>query len=152
MALALGKRSRSFFYALVCSLASVLGGMLGYVIGAFMWEVVRGFCFTYLFPEATFQYVGSLYEQYNFWVVFTAGFTPIPFKVITISGGVFGISFPVFVVASAISRSARFFLVAGLISVLGGSIRRFIDRYFDLLSIIFVVLLVLGFVVFKFVL
>ena len=85
-------------------------------------------------------------------MVFTAGFTPIPYKLITIGAGVFVINFPVFMVASLVSRSARFFLVAGLIRIFGASIKAFIDRYFNLLSILFVILLVGGFLVFKYVL
>jgi len=152
MALSLGKRVRSLFYAAVCSVGSVLGGIAGYAIGALAWDVVRDFAFTYLFSEAAFNEVGSYYDRYNFWVVFTAGFTPIPFKVITVSGGVFGINFPLFVLASAVSRSARFFLVAGLIYRYGEPIRSFIDRYFNTLTLIFAALLLAGFVVFQFVL
>jgi len=152
MALALGKRVRSLFYATVCSIGSVLGGIGGYAIGALAWDVFRNFAFTYLFSEQTFNTVRSYYEQYNFWVVFTAGFTPIPFKVITVSGGVFGVNFALFVLGAAVSRSARFFLVAGLIYRYGPPIRAFIDRYFNTLTLIFAVLLILGFIVFKFVL
>jgi membrane protein YqaA with SNARE-associated domain len=152
MALGLGKRSRSLYYAFVCSVASVLGGILGYIVGAYLWDAVRDICFTYLFRPDQFESVRVAYDTYNFWVVFTAGFTPIPFKVFTITGGVFGINFAVFVLASAIGRSARFFLVAGLIYRFGAPIRRFIDRYFNLLSILFVVLLVGGALVVRYVL
>jgi len=152
MALALGKRARSFFYAFVSSTASVLGAVLGYLIGAFLWDSVRDFCFTYLFSRADFAKVAELYDRYDFWIVFAAAFTPIPFKVFTVTGGVFGINFPIFLVASAVGRSARFFLVAGLLYKFGPPIRGFIDRYFNLLSVVFVVLLVAGFVLFKFVL
>ena len=152
MALALGKRVRSFFYAFVCSTGSVLGAVLGYLIGAFLWDSVRDFCFTYLFSRADFAKVAELYDRYDFWIVFAAAFTPIPFKVFTVTGGVFGINFPVFLIASAVGRSARFFLVAGLLFKFGPPIRSFIDRYFNLLSIVFVVLLIAGFVLFKFVL
>jgi membrane protein YqaA with SNARE-associated domain len=153
MALALGKRTRSLFYALVCSLASVLGGVFGYLVGAFVWSQIEQFCYTYIpgFTRDVFDYVKGLYTDYDFWVVFTAGFTPIPYKVITVSAGVFGVSFPIFLIASAVSRSARFFLVAGLVYIFGEQIKGFIDRYFNMLSIIFVVLLILGFLVFKFV-
>lgn len=152
MALALGRRARSFTYATACSFASVVGGIFGYLIGAFLWDTVRDLCFTYIFSEEMFNYVGGLYNEYDFLAVFIAGFTPIPYKVFTIAGGVFRISFPTFVLASAISRSARFFLVAGLIYIFGPPIRSFIDRYFNLLSILFVILLALGFLAFKFVL
>lgn len=145
IALALGNRLRSFFYAFICSLSSVLGGIAGYLIGAFLWHQMADLFFTYVFSESAFNDVQVLYEKYNFWVVFTAGFTPVPYKIITITGGVFGINFLVFLTASVISRSARFFLVAGLIRLYGEPVKNFIDRYFNLLSVLFVLLLVLGF-------
>ena len=92
-----------------------------------------------------FDRVQGLYDKWDFWVVFTAGFTPIPYKIITISAGAFDISFAIFVVASALSRAARFFLVAYLLWRYGEPIRDFIDRRFNLLSILFVILLVGGF-------
>jgi membrane protein DedA with SNARE-associated domain len=95
--------------------------------------------------------VQGLYERYDFWAVFLAGLTPIPYKVFTLSSGVFRIDFGVFVLASVLSRGLRFFAVAGLIYKFGPPIARFIDRYFDLLAIAFSVLLVGGFLVIKFV-
>ena len=88
----------------------------------------------------------GLYRRWGFWAIFMAGLTPIPYKVFTISAGVFAINFPVFVLASTLSRGLRFFVIAGLISRYGESIRLFIDRYFNLLAWIFGLLLVLGFV------
>ena len=108
-----------------------------------------------------FTKVGGLYDKYNFWIVFTAGFTPIPFKVITITAGVFGTGpqvpspgtfFVVFLVAAAVSRSARFFLVAGLMRLFGPKITPFIEKYFNWLALAFTVLLIGGFVVIKYVL
>jgi membrane protein YqaA with SNARE-associated domain len=107
-----------------------------------------------------FTRVGKLYEQYNFWIVFTAGFTPIPFKVITITAGVFGtgeaagnplVFFAVFLLASAVSRSVRFFLVAGLMRKFGPKITPFIDKYFNWLALLFTALLIGGFAVIKYV-
>jgi membrane protein DedA with SNARE-associated domain len=94
--------------------------------------------------------VQTLYERYDFWIVFTAGFTPIPYKVVTISSGAFNISIPMFIVASVIGRGARFFLVAWLIWKFGPQIKTFIDKYFNLLAIAFTVLLIGGFVVIKY--
>ncbi len=109
-----------------------------------------------------FSTVGKQYEKYNFWIVFTAGFTPLPFKVITITAGVFGtaqgavanpaVFFGVFLLAAAISRSARFFLVAGLMRLFGPKITPFIDKYLGLLALAFTALLIGGFLVFKMVL
>jgi membrane protein YqaA with SNARE-associated domain len=102
-------------------------------------------------PEA-FAHIQTIYDRYDFWAIFAAGFTPIPFKVFTLSAGAFEISFAIFVLASTVSRSARFFLVAGLIYVYGPSIQGFIDRYFDRLAWLFLVLLIGGFVVVKLIL
>ena len=94
--------------------------------------------------------IKTLYDNWNFWIVLPAGFTPIPFKLITISAGTFNINFFMFVIASVISRSARFFIVAYLIKIFGESIRNFIENYFNLLAVIFTILLIGGFILIKF--
>jgi membrane protein DedA with SNARE-associated domain len=83
-----------------------------------------------------------LYDQYNFWIVFTAGFTPLPYKLFTITGGLFHINFTMFILASIVSRGLRFFLIAGLIWKFGAPIKTFIDKYFNLLAIVFTILLI----------
>jgi len=154
IALAISLPARALRYAAVCSLGSVLGGMLGYAIGWGAWEQVDQFFYAYVpgvDPE-TYRRVASIYERYNFWAVFTAGFTPIPYKVFTIAAGVFQINFPIFLLASGLSRSARFFLVGGLIWKYGAPVRGYLEKYFDVLALAFVILLILGFVVVKYVL
>jgi membrane protein YqaA with SNARE-associated domain len=151
MPLVLGNRRRWFRYALLCSIASVVGGAVGYAIGWGAWKAVDWIFFDYVpgFTPEVFARVQQQYEQYNFWVVFTAGFTPIPFKVITITAGVFKINFAVFLIAGIVSRSARFFLVAGLMRLFGPRITPFIERYFNWLALLFTALLIGGFVVLK---
>lgn len=154
MALALGAPKRALHFAMICSVASVVGGMAGYAIGWGFWAALDDFFFSYVpgvTPEA-FESVRALYERWDFWAVFIAGFTPIPYKVFTLSSGVFGISLPVFIVASILSRSLRFFLIAGLIFFFGPGIQSFIDRYFDRLIWLFLALLIGGFLVLEFVL
>lgn len=151
IALAIGAPKKAFRFAAICSVASVVGGIAGYAIGWGIWEAVDQFFFAYVpgvTPEA-FAHVQTIYARYDFWAIFAAGFTPIPFKVFTLSAGAFDISFAVFVLASTVSRSARFFIVAGLIYVYGPSIQGFIDRYFDWLAWAFLILLVGGFLVIK---
>lgn len=147
LALSISVPLRSFRFALICSVGSVLGGVLGYGIGYLLWEGVSPFFFNHVpgFSEQAFTRVQDLFAQYDFWVVFTAGFTPIPYKVITIGSGVFQINFPIFFMASAVSRSLRFFLVAALVHYFGASIRGFIEKYFNILSIVFLLLLLGGF-------
>jgi len=149
MALCLGAPARSFRFAAWATAASVVGGILGYLLGWGAWALVDDFFFGWVpgvTPEA-FASVQSLYNEYDFWAVFLAGLTPLPYKVFTLSAGVFAINFPIFVVASILSRGIRFFLVAALIWKFGPPVSRFIDRYFNLLTLIFGLLLVGGFVV-----
>lgn len=159
IALVLGSQSKAFKFALNCSVASVLGALLGYSIGYFLWwknpnefSSLAIFFFNNIpsFTEELFFNVKALYDKWDFWIIFTAGFTPIPYKVFTISGGAFQISLPMFILASIVSRSARFFLVAFLIWKFGASIKSFIDKYFNLLAILFTILLIGGFVAIKY--
>jgi membrane protein YqaA with SNARE-associated domain len=149
IALCLGAPARALYFAAVCSVASVIGGIGGYLIGWLIWEHVHSFFLTYVFSQHVFDRVALLYQHNAFWAVFSAGFTPIPYKVFTVAGGVFQIDFVQFLIASALSRSARFFLVAGLIRLFGAPIVSFIDRYFNLLSIAFTILLIGGFLVIR---
>jgi membrane protein YqaA with SNARE-associated domain len=154
VALSLGRPKRALWFATVCALGSVLGGLAGYAIGWGVWQMVGHWFFAYVpgvTPEA-FVGVQQLYDRYDFWAIFAAGFTPIPYKVFTLSAGVFNISLPIFLFASTVSRSARFFLVAGLIYAYGPPIQGFIDRHFDRLAWLFLILLVAGFVVVKLIL
>ncbi len=117
LALLVARPRRSFAYAALCSVFSVLGGMLGYLIGWAFWEAASPLFFGYIpgFTEEAFARVAGLYQKNAFLTVFSAGFTPIPYKVFTIAGGVCRISFATLVAASIIGRSGRFFLVGGLI-------------------------------------
>lgn len=151
IALAISIPRKAFSYALICSIASVLGGMLGYLIGYQFMEVLGNRIIAFYGVMDQWSYVGQLYNTYAAWAVGIAGFTPIPYKVFTIAGGAFKIDFLVFVLASAVSRSARFFIVAALIYFFGAPIRAFIDKYFNILVIVFTVLLVGGFVLIKYV-
>jgi len=150
--LVLGNRRKWLAYALTCSVASVLGGVLGYAIGATVWGLIDQLVFGLHLPglnEANFLKAQAWYEEWNFWVVFVCGFTPLPYKVCTISAGLFfgwkAMPFAVFLLASAVSRSARFFLVAGLMGLVGPTVKPLIDRYFNLLCVAFVLLLIGGF-------
>ena len=149
IALCLGAASRSLRFALIATSASVLGGMIGYGIGAGAWDLAEPWFYQYVpgvSPEA-FEQVQVQYDRWDLWAIFFAGLTPIPYKVFTLSAGVFSINFGVFVVASVLSRSLRFFVLAGLIFKFGRPIASFIDRYFNLLAWIFGILLLSGFLV-----
>jgi len=153
IALCLGAIKKSWRFALTTSLASVTGGMIGYLIGFGIWEAVDSFFFKYVpgFSESLFERVMMNFNEYGFWYVFAAGFTPIPYKVFTIASGVFKLNFFLFVIASAISRSLRFFAIAALFRKFGPGIKIFIDKYFNLLAILFFILLLGGFLVVRFI-
>lgn len=150
IALAIAIPRKSMRYALVCASGSVIGGCLGYLIGWQFMESVGLKIIAFYGLQEKIGYIQSLYRQYDAWAIAIAGFTPIPYKVFTISAGAFQINFSVFALASAISRSARFFLVGGLIYIFGPQIQRFIEKYFNILAVAFTVLLVAGFVIIKF--
>jgi membrane protein YqaA with SNARE-associated domain len=208
--LALGAPKKWFRFATICSIASVLGGILGYGIGVFLWLLVGNFFHNYVpgfswdkvilkdgtevkcvvSPDSistqgflmnvkteleypiqvvcdtreektftrddvkdvqikTFSLVGSQYQEYGWQIVAFAGFTPFPYKVITITSGIFKINFLIFVIASVLSRSSRFYMVAGLFGWKGEAIRPFIEKYFNWLSLIFFALLLGGFMAIK---
>jgi membrane protein YqaA with SNARE-associated domain len=159
IALALGSTGKSFRFAIICTVGSVSGALVGYAIGHFAWISATGgftgfanFFFNNIpgFSISLFNSIKTLFIQWDFWVIFTAGFTPIPYKVFTITAGVFDINLMMFFVASLISRGARFFLVAFLIWKFGPEIKRFIEKYFNMLALGFTACLIGGFVVIKY--
>jgi membrane protein YqaA with SNARE-associated domain len=161
IALCLGATKKSFRFSTICTLGSVLGAMGGYLLGYFLWQTPSGeftsianFFFRSIpgFTVEEFAHIRSLYEQYDFWIIFTAGFTPIPYKLFTITSGVFNIDFVMFVIASIVSRGLRFFLIGGLIWKFGAPIKTFIDKYFNLLAVVFTVLLIGSFFLVKYIL
>lgn len=152
ISLTLERRERAFYYAFITLLGSVLGAMLGYYIGYALWNNTPGvsaFFLNHVFSEKLFNDVKLRYQEHGFWIVFTAAFTPIPFKVFTITAGVAKINFMSFVLASIVGRAARFFLVGGLLYWFGPPMKRFIDKYFNLLTLAFTVLLIGGFILIK---
>ncbi len=150
MALAIVTPAKAWRLALICTIGSVLGGILGYGIGYFFMELIGHRIIAWYGLADQYGAVQALYRQYDGWAVAAAGFTPLPYKLFTLTAGAFEINFTTFVVASLLSRGARFFLVAALIYHFGPAIRTFIERYFNLLTIIFLALLIGGFVVFRF--
>ncbi len=134
-------------FATICSVMSILGGIGGYLLGMYFWEALGPWFYEHVhgFTPERFARIGGWFEQWNFWIVFAAGFSPIPYKIFTIAAGVFQITFPMFVLASAVSRSARFFLVALLIRRFGPAAQEMIEKRFNLFALLFVVLLLAGF-------
>ena len=137
-------------FSLFCSVASVLGGMFGYLIGYQFMDLIGNGIVELYHLQDKFEKIGGLYDKHQGWAVAAAGFTPLPYKIFTLAAGAFKIDFPTFVLASAISRSARFFLVGFIICKFGPPIKIWIEKYFNLFSIVFFILLVLGFYLLKF--
>ena len=161
IALCLGSRSKSLYFVAICSLGSALGAIFGYSIGYFLWwngsqefSQFANFFFNIIpgFSTEIFFDIKQKYEEWNFWVIFVSGFTPIPFKVFTVSAGAFNINFNLFLIASLIARSARFLIIGGLIWRFGDPIRSFIDKYFNILAFLFSFLLVGSFFIIKYLL
>jgi len=154
IALCLGHRAQWVKFAVICTAGSVAGAVAGYFIGWGLWHAVDQFFFNYVpgFTPEAFERVQTLFKDYDVWIVFVAAFTPIPYKVITVTAGVFGINLLAFVLVSIVGRAARFFLVAFLLYWFGEPIGQFIDKRFNLLTIVFTVLLIGGFYVLKVVL
>jgi membrane protein YqaA with SNARE-associated domain len=153
IALSVSKPRRSFYYAAVSVVASVLGAVLGWYIGYALWASVGDFVMTHFgwagFTQENFDKVASLYTEYGFLAITVAAFTPLPYKVFTIAAGVFRIGLPVLLLASVLGRSARFFTVAACIYVFGPAVKDLIEKYFELAAVVFVVLLVGGFFLIK---
>jgi len=166
--LVLGYRKKWIKLFLIVTVASALGGSFGYFIGHKLWwsgtvpltmESINSSHFTGIanfffnsipgFSLELFKSMMVKYEHYGFWIVFTAGFTPIPYKVFTISSGAFNLNFYTFMFASVVSRGARFFLVSFLIYRFGKPIKVFIDKYFNILALVFTILLIGGFLIIK---
>jgi membrane protein YqaA with SNARE-associated domain len=151
IALTLERRSRAWWYATVSTVASVLGGVFGWIIGFALWAVVSEWFFRFV-PGVTpenFALVERKFHENAFLTVFTAAFTPIPYKVFTIAAGVFHVSLWMLVIGSIVGRGGRFFAVAALIYVFGPPVKKFIEKYFNLLTLAFVALLVIGVVVWR---
>ncbi len=145
MALCFSQPKKWFRFALICTITSVLGGVLGYYIGFALWEGVGKPIVDFYHGQAIFDKVEGWYELYGFWGILLAAVTPIPYKVFTIASGVFHFSLPMLIAASVIGRGMRFFLVAGLIRFFGPRIKPFLEKYLELATIVLFIVGVLGF-------
>ncbi len=146
----IARRDKAWWYAVLCTIASVAGGILGYLIGSFLFDQVAVPILTFYGKMAFVDEFKAIFQEYGWWFVFIAGLTPFPYKVITIASGALGLNPVVFIAASIVSRGIRFFVVAGLLYFFGPPIRDFIEKRLGLMFTIFVVLLVGGFVLLRY--
>ena len=147
----LAERRKAWWFALICTIASVLGGIAGYFIGALLFDSIGQAIINFYGLQSGFEKLKSWYNEYGLLIVFIAGFTPIPYKVFTISSGLTALSFPLFVIGSIVSRGLRFFIVCGLIYWFGPTIKDFIEKYLGWLTLIACIVLVGGFVALKYI-
>ena len=147
IALSVSKPKRSFYYAAVSAVASVLGGIAGWYIGAAFWSIVRDHCIDRLpgLSQANFDKVQALYQGNAFLSILAAAFTPIPYKVFTIGAGVFSVPLSTLVWASILGRSGRFFLVATCTYFFGPKAKQFLEKRFEIATLLLFVAIVLGF-------
>ena len=148
--LILSQREKAFRIALYCTIASVLGGYLGYAIGCLLDETVLTSVLTRFGWIDYFHRFENWYHQYGAWIVFTAGLTPFPYKIITIASGAVGLNLLVFTAASVISRGLRFFLIAWALYKWGKPMQKYIEKNLGWLSIVFVLLLIGCFILIKY--
>jgi len=148
--LSLSRPKRAFYYAGLCTIFSVIGGIFGYLIGLFLMKAIGLPILRFYNLYDKYLVVAEYYKKYDAIAVGIAGFTPLPYKLFTIAAGACRINFPVFVVASILSRGARFFIVSSLLYFLGEPAKVFIERYFNLLALLFGILLVGGFIILRY--
>lgn len=149
IAILLANRARQWFlYVLITSVFSILGGILGYFIGMFFFDILGQQVISFYGLESQFAYLKNIFEGAAFWTIFTAAFTPIPYKIFTITAGLFSVNFVVFIAASILGRVIRFFIVGLLLKLYGERISKVLYKYFNIFSM--AVLVVLGLFIYTF--
>ena len=147
----IAQRLKAWWYATVATIGSVLGGAAGYAIGYFFFEQIGRPILEFYGKAESFGEFTSWFNEWGVWILIVKGMTPFPYKVLTITAGVTHMPFIEFMLASVVARAMRFYLVAGLLYFFGEPIRGFIEKRLTLVTTVFVVLLVLGFVAIKYV-
>ena len=146
----LARPKNSYLLALVAMLASILGGAVGYWTGWLFYDAIAAPLLQFYGYQDFYQTFQDLFLRYDYWIVFAGGFSPIPYKVITLSSGFVGMNFLGFMFVSLLARGMRFFLLAFLIQKFGSAIKDFLERYFALLTFLFCILLLGGFIFIKY--
>lgn len=143
--MAAARPDQAWRYALICTVTSVLGGMLGYAIGALFYETAGQWIIHLYGMESKMDALRAQYQHWGWAVILIKGLTPIPYKLVTIVSGLLGYDFLLFVALSAITRGARFFLIAGLMNRFGEPIKALLDKHFATVMIALIVIVVGGF-------
>ena len=138
----IARRTKAWIYAFICTLSSVLGGVIGYAIGYFFFNSIGILIIEAYGLTNSFESFENYYNKYGILIVLGGGFTPFPFKFITIASGVFNLNIFLFILTAFFARGIRFYLLAGLLFIFGEKIKNFIDQYFNILAILFFILLI----------
>lgn len=146
--MSLAKPSKAWYYASLTTITSVLGGILGYFIGVFAFDIISPILQDYGYYER-YELAKSWFEAWGFWAIFLAGFSPIPYKIFTIASGVIGMAFLPFLIASLFGRGMRFFMVAGLMAWGGAPMEKKLHQYMDIIGWIIVVLAVVIWLIYR---
>lgn len=146
----LANRQNAWLFATVCTLASVAGGVLGYAIGAFLYETVGQWLMHLYHLEGKVDTFRQMYNHYGAAIILIKGLTPIPYKLVTIASGLAEYPLHWFILLSAVTRGARFFAIAGLLYKFGEPVREFIEKHLEKLSLVFLAVIILGFVAFAY--
>lgn len=142
----IARRDKAFFYATVCTVASVIGGLLGYAIGYFLFETLGQKILEIYGAADKFSDMQHRYDEYGGWIILAKGLTPFPFKILTILSGVMKMNLQIFILSSIAARAMRFYLVAGLLWKFGAPIQAFIEKYLGWVTLAFLFVLIGGFV------
>ena len=146
----IANKFKAWLFAFVCTISSVAGGIAGYCIGSFFYATIGTIIINYYALQDQFISFENLYKQYGILIILGASFTPFPFKFITIASGLFHLNIFLFILCSLLGRGFRFYLIAILLKIFGDFVKKFIDRYFNILTLLFFVVLIGSFVLLKF--
>ena len=146
----IAKRTKAWLYAFICTSSSVIGGLAGYCIGYFLFSSLGIIIVEYYGLNDQFSIFENYYNQYGIWIILGGGFTPFPFKFITIASGFFGINIFLFTIVAIIARGLRFYLLAFLLKLFGKTIENLIDNYFNIVVTLFFILLIGSIMILKF--
>lgn len=151
IAMIVANRKNAWRIATLCTVSSVVGGIVGYYIGAGLYETIGSWIVMTYGLEESFKNLQHEFLEWGFWIVALKGLTPIPYKIVTIASGVAGLNMTTFIVASIIARGFRFFMLAGLLWYYGPSIKNYIDRNLTLVTVVGLLTLIVGFVIVKYI-
>ncbi|MBF0380317.1 MAG: DedA family protein [Magnetococcales bacterium] len=140
---------KGFWFATVCTLGSAIGGAIGYLIGQEFMPIIGEPIIQFYGATDKFEHLGELFRQHDVWIIAIAGFSPIPYKLFTITAGLFGSNFTIFFIVSILSRGARFFLVAALLKWGGERLRLLVEKHLELLTVVILLLVIAAFTLIK---